>query len=64
MDQAAGPATPQRRACRTLTVEEIDLTSVHHPEECRAEISSVTMSEFHRGRLGDSRSDTAVEGPD
>jgi hypothetical protein len=31
-------------------VEEIDLTSVHHPEECRAEVTlRGTVSNFHEG---------------
>jgi predicted transcriptional regulator len=32
------------------TVEEIDLTSVHHPEQCRAEIKlQGSISEYHEG---------------
>lgn len=32
------------------TVEEIDLTSVHHPEQCRAEVKlQGSISDFHEG---------------
>ena len=51
MDQAAEvPLRHNGELVEHLNVEEIDLTSVHHPEECRAEIQiQGSMSEFHEG---------------
>jgi len=58
MDQAADvPFAHNGEQVETANVEEIDLTSVHHPEECRAEIKlQGSISEFHEG-------DTITVGP-
>jgi len=52
-----GGYKPTANAYDALQVEEIDLTSVHHPEECRAEIKlQGSISQFHEG-------DTVTVGP-
>ena len=51
MDQAAEvPLRHNGEIVENANVEEIDLTSVHHPEECRAEIQlQGSISAFHEG---------------
>ncbi len=51
MDDAASvPLRLEGELVEDANVEEIDLTSVHHPEECRAEIQlQGSMSDFHEG---------------
>ncbi|WP_226012939.1 HTH domain-containing protein [Halomicrobium salinisoli] len=51
MDDAASvPLRLEGDLLDDANVEEIDLTSVHHPEECRAEIQlQGSMSDFHEG---------------
>ncbi|WP_276271680.1 Rrf2 family transcriptional regulator [Haloarcula litorea] len=51
MDQAAEvPLRHNGDLVEHANVEEIDLTSVHHPEECRAEIQlQGSISGFHEG---------------
>jgi len=58
MDEAADvPLKHNGEAVPGANVEEIDLTSVHHPEECRAEIKlQGSVSDFHEG-------DTVTVGP-
>ena len=58
MDEAADvPLEHDGEPVETANVEEIDLTSVHHPEECRAEIKlQGSLSDFHEG-------DTITVGP-
>ena len=58
MDEAADvPLKHNGEQVPSANVEEIDLTSVHHPEECRAEIKlQGSISEFHEG-------DTMTVGP-
>lgn len=58
MDQAADvPLAHNGEPVEKANVEEIDLTSVHHPEECRAEIKlQGSISGFHEG-------DTITVGP-
>ncbi|WP_225334104.1 HTH domain-containing protein [Halomicrobium urmianum] len=51
MDDAASvPLRLEGELLDDANVEEIDLTSVHHPEQCRAEIQlQGSMSDFHEG---------------
>jgi len=51
MDQAADvPLYHNGELVEDANVEEIDLTSVHHPEQCRAEVTlRGTLSNFHEG---------------
>ncbi|MEF8777058.1 MAG: Rrf2 family transcriptional regulator [Haloarculaceae archaeon] len=51
LDQAADvPFTHNGELVAEANVEEIDLTSVHHPEQCRAEVTlRGTLSDFHEG---------------
>jgi predicted transcriptional regulator len=58
MDDAADvPLQHNGENVEDANVEEIDLTSVHHPEECRAEIKlQGSISRFHEG-------DTVTVGP-
>jgi hypothetical protein len=51
MDQAAEvPLRHNGKPVENSNVEEIDLTSVHHPEECRAEIQlQGSISAYHEG---------------
>jgi predicted transcriptional regulator len=58
MDQAANvPLKHNGDSVEDANVEEIDLTSVHHPEECRAEIQlQGSIANFHEG-------DTITVGP-
>jgi predicted transcriptional regulator len=51
IDSAADvPLIHEAELVPDANVEEIDLTSVHHPEECRAEIRlRGSVSEFHEG---------------
>ncbi|PSP82883.1 TrmB family transcriptional regulator [Halobacteriales archaeon QS_1_68_17] len=58
MDQAANvPLSHNGEPVEGANVEEIDLTSVHHPEECRAEVKlQGTITGFHEG-------DTVTVGP-
>ena len=58
MDQAADvPFQHNGEAIEGANVQEIDLTSVHHPELCRAEIRMQgSISDFHEG-------DSIVVGP-
>jgi hypothetical protein len=58
MDQAANvPLEHNGELLEGANVQEIDLTSVHHPELCRAEIRlQGSISDFHEG-------DTVVVGP-
>jgi len=58
MDQAANvPLYHDGEQIETANVEEIDLTSVHHPENCRAEIKlQGSITDFHEG-------DTVTVGP-
>ena len=51
MDQEADvPLYHNGELIETANVEQIDLTSVHHPEECRAKISMRgSLSSFHEG---------------
>jgi len=58
MDQAADvPLAHNGEPVESANVEEIDLTSVHHPEECRAEIKlQGSISNFHED-------DTMTVGP-
>jgi predicted transcriptional regulator len=58
LDQAADvPLLHNDEPVPDANVEEIDLTSVHHPEECRAEIRlQGSIADFHEG-------DTVTVGP-
>src|SRR6056297_3418651 len=58
LDEAASvPLRLNGEPVEEANVEEIDLTSVHHPEECRAEIKlQGSISKFHQG-------DTITVGP-
>ncbi|MFB6183661.1 MAG: HTH domain-containing protein [Haloarculaceae archaeon] len=58
MDQAADvPLAHEGKPVEQANVEEIDLTSVHHPEECRARIKlQGSIADFHEG-------DTVTVGP-
>jgi len=58
MDQAADvPLAHNGEPVPSANVEEINLTSVHHPEECRAEIQlQGSIADFHEG-------DTITVGP-
>jgi predicted transcriptional regulator len=58
MDEAADvPLKHDGEPVEFANVEEIDLTSVHHPEECRAEIKlQGSIGDFHEG-------DTITVGP-
>ncbi|MFB6142011.1 MAG: Rrf2 family transcriptional regulator [Halorientalis sp.] len=58
MDEAADvPLEHNGEPLPDANVEEIDLTSVHHPEECRAEVKlQASLSDFHEG-------DTVTVGP-
>ncbi|MFP9192089.1 Rrf2 family transcriptional regulator [Natronosalvus vescus] len=58
MDEpAAVPLTHEGEEVEGALVEEIDLSSVHHPELCRAEIHiQGSMSDIHEG-------DTVIVGP-
>jgi predicted transcriptional regulator len=58
MDQAAEvPLAHNGEPVENANVEEIDLTSVHHPEQCRAEVKlQGSISQFHEG-------DTVTVGP-
>ena len=51
MDHAADvPLFHNGKLVEDANVEEIDLTSVHHPEQCRAEIAlQGSISNFHEG---------------
>jgi predicted transcriptional regulator len=51
LDQAADvPLVHNGEPVTGANVEEIDLTSVHHPEECRAEVRlQGSIAEFHEG---------------
>jgi len=51
MDDAAEvPLLHENEPVEDANVEEIDLTSVHHPEECRAEIKlQGSIADFHEG---------------
>jgi predicted transcriptional regulator len=53
MDQAADvPFEHKEEPIEGANVQEIDLTSVHHPELCRAEIRlQGSISDFHEGDL-------------
>ena len=74
MDQAADvPLAHNGEPIPDANVEEIDLTSVHHPEECRAEIKlRGSVSDFHEGDevtvgptpLSKLRIDGTIEGKD
>jgi predicted transcriptional regulator len=56
-DAAEVPLAHNGEQVENANVEEIDLTSVHHPEECRAEVKlQGSISEFHEG-------DTITVGP-
>lgn len=56
-DPAAVPFSHNGEAIESATVESIDLSSVHHPELCRAEIHlQGSISDFHEG-------DTVTVGP-
>ena len=58
LDQAADvPLQHEGEAVEGANVQEIDLTSVHHPELCRAEVKlQGSIADFHEG-------DTVVVGP-
>jgi predicted transcriptional regulator len=58
MDQAADvPLKHDGDAVESANVQEIDLTSVHHPELCRAEVKlQGSIADFHEG-------DAVVVGP-
>jgi predicted transcriptional regulator len=58
MDQPANvPLVHEGEPNPSANVEEIDLTSVHHPEECRAEVKlQGSIADFHEG-------DTITVGP-
>jgi len=56
-EEAVVPLRLEGELVEEANVEEIDLTSVHHPEECRAEIKlQGSISDFHEG-------DTITVGP-
>jgi predicted transcriptional regulator len=74
IDQAADvPLSHDDEQVEQANVAEIDLTSVHHPEQCRAEIKlQGSLSDFHEGDqvtvgptpLSKLRIDGTIEGKD